>query len=178
VNEPTVETQDVIDESTVDGDATVTRRGVRWYHVVVLGVAVLVCAAGVGFFVSQSSDRDDATNARKAAQAALTTQRASTNQSRTDLATDRSQAKTALATVAPLTTALHELSDLSNQEIDVVNQIHQTLVSNPYAVDQYNALADQGNALITQLSAKGQEVETLAEQLRQDSQFHTAAFVR
>ena len=42
-----------------------TRKKVRWYHVAVLGVAVLVCAAAVGFSVSQSSDRDDATRARE-----------------------------------------------------------------------------------------------------------------
>ncbi len=63
-----VETPTVTGEAT--GRALVPRR--------VLGVAVLACAAAVGFSTSQSSDRDDATSARRTAQARLAEQRKNT----------------------------------------------------------------------------------------------------
>jgi len=184
VNDDAIEIQEVTDEPTpttdagMDRDAEVTRRTVRWYHVVGLAIAVLVCAAGAGFFVAQSSDRDDATNQRKAAQVALAAQRVAANHSRDRLSTDRKDAKTALDSVAQLTTALHELTDFSSQETDVMNQAHQLSVSNPDAVDQYNALVDRGNALIDEMNAQTQEIETLANQLRQQAQAQPAAFVR
>ena len=96
-----------------------TKKKVRWYHVVTLGVAVLVCAAGVGFWVSQSSDRDDATKAREAAQSALVSQRADTKHAREQLADDRIEAKDALDKLAQVTTKLHELTDPAARTLTV-----------------------------------------------------------
>ena len=120
----------VTDDDTVE--ITPPKRGtVRWYHVAVLGVAVLVCAAAVGFSVSASSSRDDATKQREAAQTQLRTQRDSTDQARTKLLTERDQTKATLDDIALLTTSLHELSDLSAQEVDTVAAAHQLAVTNP-----------------------------------------------
>ena len=166
----------------IDGESTPTpaptKRGrVRWYHVVVLGIAVLVCAAAVGFFVSQSSDKDDATTERKAADAALADQRGDTQRARDQLADDKEGAETALAKVEQLTTAFRELTDLSAQEIASIHAAHELAVNNPDAVDEYNAEVARGNALIDQAEAKAAEIQRQADALRDEVQAQTVAAV-
>jgi hypothetical protein len=175
------QTQGMTEVETIEAPETPEidrRRGVRWYHVAVLGIAVLVAAAGIEFFVSQSGERDDATGAHTAAQRELVSQRAATTRAKNRLATERDQAKATLADVQQLTSALHEFTDLAAQEIDSVNTAHQLAVSNTDAIDEYNAAVDQGNALLTLIEAKGQEIQTLADTLRKDTQAQTAAFTR
>ena len=150
----------------------------RWYHVVTLGVAVLVCAAAVGFSVSQSSDRDDATSTRETAQRALAAQRAGTQHARDRLAGDRADTKAALEQVATLTTTFHELTDLSNQEIDAMNAAHQIGVADLADIDGYNAQIDRGNALIPLMEAKEEEIGRIVDDLRRDVEAQTAALVR
>jgi len=76
---------------------------VRWYHVAILAVAVLVCAAGVGFASTQSSDRADATTERDRARVAVVAQLHRTAASATELDETRADTKTALEAVAPVT---------------------------------------------------------------------------
>jgi hypothetical protein len=143
-----------------------TRRRVRWYHVVVLGVAVLVCAAAIGFFVSQSSDREDATTARHAAESALAEQRDETSGARHDLVTDKAEIKDALGDVEQLTTSVHELTDLTAQEVDSLVALNQLAVSSPSAADQINAQMHHSADLLTQMEAKAQSVLDQANALR------------
>ena len=155
-----------------------TKKKVRWYHVMTLGVAVLVCAAAVGFSVSQSSDHDDATKAREAAQTALVSQRADTKHARERLAGDRAEAKDALDKLAQVTTKLHELTDLAAQEIDAVNAAHRIGTTTPDDVDAYNEQIRRANALLPVMEAKAEEIQTLADQFRQDAEAQLAAVVR
>jgi hypothetical protein len=152
-----------------------SRTRVRWYHVLTLGLAVLVCAAAVGFAVSQSSDRDDATSARESAQAALTEQRESTARARELLAGERKETKATLAQIDEMTAALHEINDLAAQELDAVNAAYQSGVTNPDDVDAYNAQVARSNALLDVMQAKGEEVVRLEQQLRHDAEAQTAA---
>lgn len=164
-------------EPTTEVVAPPTRRHVRWYHVVVLGIAVLACAAAVGFFVTQTSDRDDAIHERHRADASLQAQKIVTGQARDRLASTRNEAKTSLAAVEQLTTSFHELSDLSAQEIASVNASHELAVNNPDAVDEYNAEVDHGNALLTQIEAKSADIERQADELRNRVDAQLAAAV-
>ena len=151
-----------------------SKRRVRWYHVVVLGVAVLVFAAALGFSFSQSSERDDATAQRKDARAQLATQRDATDHARTSLTTEQHETKAVLDQIGPLTTAIHEYSDLSAQEIDSIAKAHQIAVDTPDAVDEYNAEVDRGNALLSLVEAKGQEIRQQVEALRSEAQAQLA----
>ena len=156
---------------------TATRKRVRWYHVVTLGVAVLVCAAAVGFSVSQSSDRDDVTSTRRRP-STLAAQHAGTQHARDRLAGHRADTKAALEQVATLTTTFHELTDLSNQEIDAMNAAHQIGVADLADIDGYNAQIDRGNALIPLMEAKEEEIGRFVDDLRRDVEAQTAALVR
>ena len=163
-------------EPLEDAPTGPTKRGrVRWYHVAVLGLAVLLCAAAVGFSVMQSSERDDATHDRHVAQAELTDQRATTARAATRLATERRVSKAALADVAQLTTSLHQFTDLMAQEVGEVHAAYSLAVSNPDAVAEYNAHIDRANNLVDQLRAKGDEIQRQADALRNDSKAQTAS---
>jgi len=155
----------------------VREKKVRWYHVVVLGAAVLVFAAALGFSFSQSSERDDATAHRRHAQEQLATQRDATAHARTHLATDRKQTRATLDLIGPLTTSMHEYSDLSSQEIDSIAKAHQIAIDTPDAVDEYNAEVDRGNALLSLVEAKGQEILQQVEALRTQAQAQLAAVI-
>ena len=158
-----------------------TKRGkVRWYHVAVLGVAVLACAATVGFSTSESSSRDDATAVREQAQRRLAVQRDDTDDARTDLATTRVETKASLEQVAQLTTLLHEFSDLASQEVDTVAAAHQLSVSNPDAVDEYNEQIRRSIELVDQMQTKAEAIIAAAEALqdRADAQLAVATSSR
>ncbi len=161
------------------GDETVettpSKRGkVHWYHVAILGVAVLVCAAAVGFSTSESSSRDDATTQREAAQAQLRTQRDDTDAARTGLLTERDDTKATLEDIAQLTTLMHEFSDLSAQEVDTVAAAHQLAVTSPDAVDEYNAQVQRADELLTQMDAKAQAIIAAADALRDETKAQLA----
>jgi hypothetical protein len=110
---------------------------------VVLAVAVLACAAAVGFFTSQTSDRDDATAQRTSAQALLAEQRDDTDAASARLASERADMKAALARIEAVTTSLHEFSDLVSQHVDEVAQAHAVALRLPDSVDEYNAAIDR-----------------------------------
>ena len=100
-------------EPLEDAPTGPTKRGrVRWYHVAVLGLAVLLCAAAVGFSVMQSSERDDATHDRHVAQAELTDQRATTARAATRLATERREVQMLLEVCGRLV-ARDDIQELS-----------------------------------------------------------------
>ena len=147
---------------------------VRWYHVAVLGVAVLVFAAALGFSFSQSSERDDATTQRQHARGQLATQRDATEHARSELTTEQHKTKATLDQIAPLTTSIHEYADLSAQEIDSVAAAHQIAIDTPDAVDEYNAEVDRGNALLSLVEAKGQAIAQQVEALRAEAQAQLA----
>ena len=149
-----------------DDVETTEHRGVRWYHAAVLGVAVLASAAAIGFSTSQSSDRDDATSARRTAQAKLASQRSDTTGAHTDLDTTRTETKATLAEVEKVTTSLHELSDLSAQEVDSLAAAHQLAIDSPDDVDGFNAQVDHATDLLTQMDAKSQEIQQFADEVR------------
>ncbi len=154
------------------------RKRVRWYHVVTLGLAVLVCAAAIGFSVSQSSDRDDATSTHEAARAALVEQRAGAKHAREQLTRERDETKVTLGMVEQVTSKLHELTDLANAEMDAVNAAHQIAVTNADDVDGYNAQVDRGNALLPVMQAKSDEIIRMVEDFRRSAEAQTAAIVR
>jgi hypothetical protein len=175
VNEP-------IEMPAPDDTVAVTspRRRVRWYHVVVLGVAVLACAAAIGFFTSQTSARDDATANRKAAQSALADQRGDTKRARARLASERADTKATLADIDTVTTSMHELTDLTGQEVDTLATVNQLAITSPEAVDEINAQLARAGLLLEQMQAKALEVIDQAEQLEQrtDAQFAVATSSR
>jgi hypothetical protein len=166
-----------LQEPTIAVVEPAPRRRVRWYHVAVLGVAVLACAAAVGFFVSQTTDLDVEIHERKRADASLQAQQIATGQARDRLTHTREEATTSLAALEQLTTSFHELTDLSAQEIASVNASHQLAVNNPDAVDEYNAEVDHGNALLTQIEAKAADVQRQADELRSRVDAQLAAAV-
>ena len=147
-------------------EPTSQRRGVRWYHVVVLGITVLVCAAAVGFFVNQTSERDDATSKREDAQAQLAAQRSDTGLARTNLTTERSDTKTALDDVAAITTSLHEFSDLVAQHVDAVAAAHAVALRLPASVDEFNAAVTHANDTLEQVRAKAQAIQQQVDSIR------------
>ena len=149
----------------------------RWYHVAVLGVAVMVCAVAVGFSVSESSSRDEATEQREAAQAQLRAQRDSTDEARTKLLTERDETKATLEDIAVLTTSIHEFSDLAAQEVDTVAAAHQLAVTNPDAVDEYNAQVQRAAELLTQMEAKVEAIVAQADALRDETEAQLAAAI-
>ena len=164
-----------IEHTEITASVSPPERGrVRWYHVVVLGVAVLVCAAAVGFFVSQSSERDDATAQRRQARAQLATQRDSTTRARTRLLKERDETKAALDQVGTLTTSLHEFFDLVSQEVDTLTTAHQLAMNSPDAIDEYNAQVQHAKALLLQMQTKAEQIQQQAEALRRDTQAQLA----
>jgi len=176
VNEPTETTESAESVEIPDTLETVparSRKRVRWYHVAVLGVAVLACAAAVGFASSQSSDRDDATSQRRAMQHQLARQRDTTASARDDLARERKDTKTVLTTAEQINNSLRELNDLSAQDIAALNQLHQIAVNSPDAVDDFNAQYDRADALGIQVYAKATSIQDQIDNLRQstDAQF-------
>jgi chromosome segregation ATPase len=155
----------------------VTRNRVRWYHIIVLGVAVLVFAAALGFSFSQSSERDDEAARGQDAQEQLATQRDATTHARTELATARQKTKATLDLIGPLTTTIHEYTDLAAQEIDSVAAAHQIAIDTPDEVDNYNAEVDRGNALLSLIEAKRTQLEQQVEALRAQAQAQLAVAV-
>jgi hypothetical protein len=148
-------------------------RPVRWYHVAVLALAVLVCSAAVGFAVTQSSDRDDATAARTKARTVLATQRRATASSAADLAATHDDTKAALDGVGPVTTSLHELTDLVVSEVDTLANSYQAALAAD--VNQYNSFVGQGNDLLHQIQAKRELLEQQIDVLRQETEAQFAA---
>jgi hypothetical protein len=177
VNEP-IETP--VPDETVTEPASPpkpAKRGrVRWYHVLVLGVAVLACAAAVGFSTSQSSDRDEATAARRDAQEAVADQRADTSRAKEQLASERETTKATLADVDTITTSVHELTDLTGQEVDTLASVNQLAITSPDAFDEINAQLARAGLLLEQMHTKALAIEEQAKELerRGDAQFAAA----
>jgi hypothetical protein len=173
----TTDTTEMIDTTgttSTTGNAPVTaRKRVRWYHVAVLGVAVLACAGAVGFTSSQSSDRDDATADRRAAQSQLASQRGETRRARDVLVSERDDTRDVLASAEQITGSLRELNDLSAQEIAALTQLHQIAVNSPDDIDGFNAQYDRAYELGIQVYAKATSIEDQIDNLRQstDAQF-------
>jgi hypothetical protein len=166
LNEPTSVEASSDEATTAELAPTPKKRRVRWFHIVVLGIAVLACAAGVGFFVNQSSEHDDATAQREHAQAQLASQRRATDVARTDLAKDRADTKAALTDVAAVTTSLHEFSDLLAQHVDAVAQARSIAAGLPGSVDDFNAAVDRANALLTQIQQKSDAIDQQVKSIR------------
>ena len=165
---------DLIDLTTAEPapsePAPPKRKRVRWYHVVVLGVAVLVCATAVGFFTNQSSERDDATAQRTSAQARLADQRDDTDAASATLESERTDMKRALAKVEAVTTSLHEYSDLVSQHVDEVAQSHAIALRLPDSVDEFNAAVDRANGSIAQMQAKADAILQQIESFRDETE--------
>jgi flagellar basal body-associated protein FliL len=153
------------------------RKRARWYHVVVLGVAVLVCAAAVGFFVSQSSDRDDAAAKRTDAQDRLADQRGDTDAANARLESERTDMQAGLAKVEAITTSLHEFSDLASQHVDDVAAAQAVALRLPDSVDEFNAAIDRANASLTQIHAKSDAILQQVEAFRDETEAQYAAAV-
>jgi hypothetical protein len=153
------------------------RHRVRWYHVVVLGVAVLLCAAAIGFSTNQASDRDDESALRTDARAQLVDQRRATLRATTHLATERTEMKATLTEVEPLTTSLHEYSDLVAQHVDAVAAAHSIAMRLPDSVDEWNEAVDRANGLLTQMQAKAETILQQIDALRDRAQGQFAAAV-
>ena len=105
----------------------------------VLGVAVLACAAAVGFSTSQSSDRDDATAARRERAGGGGRPARRHAHAAEQLASEREETKATLADIDTITTSVHELTDLTGQEVDTLASINQLAIASPDAVDEINA---------------------------------------
>ena len=163
------------DEDRVETGTAGKRGKLRWYHVAVLGVAVFVCAVAVGFSVSESSSRDEATEQREAAQTRLRAQRDDTDDARVELLTERDETKATLEDIAVLTTSIHELSDLAAQEADTVAAAHQLAVTSPDAVDEYNAQVQRASDLLTQMEAKVLAIAAQADALRDETEAQLAS---
>jgi hypothetical protein len=170
---------DQIDLTATDTDvatAPVTkRRPVRWFHIAILGMAVLVAAAAVGFFTSQSSDRDDATAKREDAQSALAAQRDSTDHAKTTLASERTAMQATTADVQTITTSLHEFSDLVAQHVDAAANAHAIALRLPDSVDEFNAAVDHANAVLIQVEAKAEAIQQQIDALRDETKGQFAA---
>ena len=158
--------------------ALIMHRRVRWYHIVVLGMAVLTCAATVGFFTSQSSERDDASAHHRATEAAVTEQRGDTARAEHRLSTDRAQTKATLAEIDEVTTSVHELTDLTRQEVDTLAAFNQLAITSPDATDEINAQLARAGDLFEQMRAKALAIHEQAEQLERRTHEQFAAALR
>ncbi len=92
------------------------------------------------------------------------------------LASEREETKATLADIDTITTSVHELTDLTGQEVDTLASINQLAITSPDAVDEINAQLARAGLLLEQMHTKALAILAQAEELerRTDAQFAAA----
>jgi hypothetical protein len=127
-----------------------TRRRIGPWPIVALVVGVFACAAAVGFFVSTSSDRDDATAERRHAQRTVQQARTDLADAQHDLAAAKTVGQHVVQPVQPITTSVQSLLDLSGQELNEAHTTQSLGAADDPSIDDYNASVDRANAIVDQ----------------------------
>jgi hypothetical protein len=113
-------------------------------------VAAVVLAAGIGLFVAGSAAKSDAEEERDAARAELAAQREDTTRAEDTLEGSEERAATLVAAVAPLLDISEQILALEAQQLEITRAQLALPVGN---VDEYNRLVGEENALIDQVNA-------------------------
>jgi hypothetical protein len=127
-----------------------TRRRIGRWPIVALVLGVFACAAAIGFFVSTSSDRDDATAARHHAQQAEQQARTDLADAKRELAAAKTVGQHVIQPVQPITTSVQSLLDLSGQGLNEARTTQSLGAADNPSVDDYNASVDRANAITDQ----------------------------